>query len=45
MFLFLNFERGKQSGEHITDIHINETDTTELKNLSHNINDTFIIET
>ena len=32
-------------GEHITDIYITETDTTELENLSHNIIDIFIIET
>ena len=32
-------------GEHITDTYVTETDTTELKNLSHNIIDTFIIET
>ena len=32
-------------GEHITDTHISETDTTELENLSHNIIDIFIIET
>ena len=32
-------------GEHITDIYITETGTTELENLSHNIIDTFLIET
>ena len=32
-------------GEHITDIYITETDTTELENLSHNIIGIFIIET
>ena len=32
-------------GEHITDIYITETGTTELENLSHNIIDVFIIET
>ena len=32
-------------GEHITDIYIIETGTTELENLSHNIIDIFIIET
>ena len=32
-------------GEHITDIYITETGTTELENLSHNIIDIFIIET
>ena len=32
-------------GEHITDIYITETGTTELDNLSHNIIDIFIIET
>ena len=32
-------------GEHITDIYITETATTELENLSHNIIDIFIIET
>ena len=32
-------------GEHITDIYITETGTTELENLSHNIIDLFIIET
>ena len=32
-------------GEHITDIYITETDTTELENLSHNTIDIFIIET
>ena len=32
-------------GEHITDTHISETDTTELENLRHNIIDIFIIET
>ena len=34
-----------RTGEHITDIHITETGTTELENLSHNIIDIFIIET
>ena len=34
-----------RAGEHITDTHISETDTTELENLSHNIIDIFIIET
>ena len=33
------------AGEHITDIYITETGTTELENLSHNIFDIFIIET
>ena len=33
------------NGEHITDIYITETGTTELENLSHNIIDIFIIET
>ena len=32
-------------GEHITDIYVTETGTTELENLSHNIIDIFIIET
>ena len=32
-------------GEHITDIYITETDTTELENLIHYIIDIFIIET
>ena len=32
-------------GEHITDIYITETGTTELENLSDNIIDIFIIET
>ena len=32
-------------GEHITDIYITETGTTELENLSHNIIDIFITET
>ena len=32
-------------GEHITDIYITETGTTELENLSHNIIDVFIIVT
>ena len=32
-------------GEHITDIYITETGTTELENLSHNTIDIFIIET
>ena len=32
-------------GEHITDIYITETGTSELENLSHNIIDIFIIET
>ena len=31
--------------EHITDIYITETGTTELENLSHNIIDIFITET
>ena len=31
-------------GEHITDIYITETGTTELENLSHDIIDIFIIE-
>ena len=31
-------------GEHITDIYITETGTTELENLSHNIIDIFIFE-
>ena len=31
-------------GEHITDIYITETDTTEHENLSHNIIDIFIFE-
>ena len=34
-----------QDGEHITDIYITETGTTELENLSHNIIDIFITET
>ena len=34
-----------RGGEHITDIYITETGTTELENLSHNIIDIFIIET
>ena len=34
-----------RKGEHITDIYITETGTTELENLSHNIIDIFIIET
>ena len=29
--------KGGQKGKHITDIYITETDTTELENLSHNI--------
>ena len=33
------------SGEHITDIYITETGTTELENLSHNLIDIFITET
>ena len=33
------------AGEHISDIYITETDTTELEILSHNIIDIFIIET
>ena len=33
------------TGEHITDIYITETGTTELDNLSHNIIDIFVIET
>ena len=33
------------NGEHITDIYITETGTTELENLSHNIIDIFITET
>ena len=33
-----------QNSEHITDIYITETDTTELENLSHNIIDIFIFE-
>ena len=33
------------TGEHITDIYITETGTTELENLSHNIIDIFVIET
>ena len=37
--------RGFRGGEHITDIYITETGTTELENLSHKIIDTFIIET
>ena len=32
-------------GEHITDIYITETGTTELENLSHNIIDIFLTET
>ena len=28
------------AGEHMTDMYITETDTTELENLSHNIIDT-----
>ena len=32
-------------GEHITDIYITETGTTELENLSHYIIDIFIIDT
>ena len=36
---------GNLGGEHITDIYITETGTTELENLSHNIIDIFIIET
>ena len=32
-------------GEHITDPYITETDTTQLENLSHNMIDTFTIET
>ena len=31
--------------EHITDIYITETGTTDLENLSHNIIDIFITET
>ena len=34
-----------QQGEHITDIYITETGTTELENLSLNIIDIFTIET
>ena len=34
-----------KKGEHITDIYITETGTTELENLSHNIIDIFITET
>ena len=34
-----------KKGEHITDIYITETDTTEHENLSHYIIDIFIIET
>jgi hypothetical protein len=34
-----------RAGEHITDIYITETGTTELENLSHNIIDIFITET
>ena len=37
--------RLRPAGEHITDIYITETGTTELENLSHNIIDVFIIET
>ena len=36
---------GSDTGEHITDTYISETETTELENLSHNIIDIFIIET
>ena len=39
------FRMKDQMGEHITDIYITETGTTELENLSHNIIDVFIIET
>ena len=39
-----SFKKGF-GGEHITDIYITETGTTELENLSHNIIDIFIIET
>ena len=41
----MNFGNVGINGEHITDIYITETDTTELENLSHNIIDIFIIET
>ena len=39
------FQKAFSSGEHITDIYITETGTTELENLSHDIIDIFIIET
>ena len=44
-FDFFGWTRIRILGEHITDIYITETDTTELENLSHNIIDIFIIET
>ena len=34
-----------EEGEHITDIYITETGTTEHENLSHNMIDIFITET
>ena len=43
--LFAFLRENAVEGEHITDIYITETGTTELENLSHNIIDVFIIET
>ena len=45
MYKSIFFRSTSMDGEHITDIYITETGTTELENLSHNIIDIFIIET